>query len=295
MLSILIPTYKYNVFPLAENLCGQCKSSGINFEIIVIDDGSDGYREQNSRINNLDNCHYEVLPHNIGRSRIRNLLGLKSKYENLLFLDADILPVNQDFISIYLKHADDAKVVSGGLRYRDKKPQKNKLLRWTYGSLREAVPAKYRNRKPYQSLLSSNFLIHKPAFALNPFEEDMPDLRREDTLFSYHLMQQNVSVVHVDNPVYHEGLDDFEIAIEKEHQSLEGLLLMIRRKWLPADYTKISRLFKILERSGMKKIVGLLFIKTRNKLLANLSGENPSMILFDIYRLGYLCSISNKH
>ena len=295
MLSILIPTYNYNVFPLAENLYAQCRASGVDFEIIVIDDGSDGFQEENSAINNLENCRYERLPHNIGRSRIRNLLGTKAKYKYLLFLDADVMPVNQDFITAYLTSANDAKVVSGGLKYRDNKPSKTKLLRWTYGSQREAIPAKYRRRKPYQSLLSSNFLIHHATFTINPFEEDMPDLRREDTLFSYHLMQQNVPVFHIDNPVYHDGLDDFESAIEKEHQSLEGLLLMIRRNWLPADYTKMSRLFQTIEKSGMRKIVGTIFLKSKTTLLKNLSGDNPSMTLFDLYRVGYLCSITNKH
>ena len=40
MLSILIPTYNYNVFPLAQSIHKQCSDIDIDFEIIVLDDAS---------------------------------------------------------------------------------------------------------------------------------------------------------------------------------------------------------------------------------------------------------------
>ena len=40
MLSILIPTYNYDVFPLVENIHRQCKEATIDFEILINDDAS---------------------------------------------------------------------------------------------------------------------------------------------------------------------------------------------------------------------------------------------------------------
>ncbi len=295
MLSILIPTYNYNIFPLVQTLQTQCVETGIAFEIISIDDGSNGFSSDNNRMNSLDNCRFESLPHNIGRSKIRNLLGSKAKYQSLLFLDADVMPVNEDFIQIYIKEIGTAKVISGGLKYQEQKPESGKLLRWVYGNQRESLPAQYRQTKPYQTLLSSNFIIDKATFAKVPFEENMPDLRREDTLFSYHLMTAHVSVMHIENPVFHLGLDDFETAILKEKQSLEGLLLMLRRKMLPASYSKLSKLYSVINKLGLCSAVAGIFNSSEKSFLKNLSGENPSMMIFDAFRIGYMCSLSSKY
>ena len=59
MLSILIPTYNYNIAPLVNELFLQCELiPNLNFEILVYDDGSQLYHSENSKINNLKNCSF---------------------------------------------------------------------------------------------------------------------------------------------------------------------------------------------------------------------------------------------
>src|SRR5690554_7739581 len=82
MLSILIPTYNYNVFPLVQEVFRQCVKENIMFEIIVLDDSSQNFHEENNQINTLNNCFYTVLNQNIGRSAIRNLLSTKASFED---------------------------------------------------------------------------------------------------------------------------------------------------------------------------------------------------------------------
>lgn len=292
MLSVLIPTYNYNVYPLVEELHKQCIAAAIAYEILVFDDGSGGFISENSRISNLPGCRFETLQENIGRSKIRNLLGKSAAYNHLLFLDADVMPVRNDFIWQYVKEIDATeKVVAGGLRYRDDRPETTKMLRWTYGREREAVPAEKRREKPYQRLLASNFMISKSLFERVGFEENMPDLRREDTLFSYQLMQAKAAIHHIENPVYHDGLDNFDVAIRKEHQSLEGLKLMLDKKLLPPDYFGLASLYNNLRSTGFHRPVAWIFQKSRNRMIENLSSPQPSLIVFDLYRIGYLCSL----
>ena len=130
MLSILIPTYNYNIYPLVSEIQRQCLDCKIIFEIICFDDASPIFFIENQKINQFSNSHFEVLKENIGRSKIRNLLAKKAQYDWLLFLDADVLPENENFISEYIKYMDDeVKAVNGGLIYQKEKPEKSKLLR----------------------------------------------------------------------------------------------------------------------------------------------------------------------
>ena len=157
MLSILIPTYNYNVYNLVATLYKQLEKTGMIFEIICLDDASTTIFLENEKINSLVHCSYKKLETNIGRSRIRNLLAKKAKYDWLLFLDADVLPKNDDFILKYIEHIHtDEKIVNGGLLYVKEKPEKGKLLRWIYGKNREALTFKVRQKIPYQSFLTLN-------------------------------------------------------------------------------------------------------------------------------------------
>ncbi|OYX24078.1 MAG: hypothetical protein B7Z06_09320, partial [Flavobacteriales bacterium 32-35-8] len=137
MLSILIPTYNYNVVPLVNELHEQCLECGIMFEILVYDDGSKSQINSiNNTINNIQNCTFKELPDNIGRSSIRNLLGKNAQYESLIFLDADVIPFNKTFIKDYLNLINNPVSV-GGVIPTKKTPNKPHKLRWIYTKRRE--------------------------------------------------------------------------------------------------------------------------------------------------------------
>lgn len=294
MLSILIPTYNYNSFELISCLHKQAEKSGISFEIICLDDASPLIFPENETINHLQNARYELLKTNIGRSKIRNLLAQKAKFDWLLFLDADVIPIKDNFLAAYIPFInEEIKIVNGGLHYQPEKPKKEKLLRWVYGNKREALSYKNRGRSPYLSFLTLNFLIHKSIFEKVSFNENIPNLRHEDTLFSYDLMLKKIKIIHIDNPIYHLGLDPFDIAIKKEKESLMALKNLIDSNLLAPDYVRISKLYTKITALKIRFIFILFHKMTRILFLKNLSGNSPSLFLFDLYRLGYLCSIEN--
>ncbi|PWA07199.1 glycosyltransferase family 2 protein [Flavobacterium psychrotolerans] len=295
MLSILIPTYNYNVFELVSTLHKQVEATGIIFEIICLDDASNLFFLENEKINGLEHSSYEILETNIGRSKIRNLLAKKAKYDWLLFLDSDVFPKKESFISEYIQQINtEEKIVNGGLLYQTEKPEKSKLLRWVYGKKREALPYNTREHNPYLCFLTLNFLIPKAVFEKVSFNETIPNLRHEDTLFSYNLMQKKIKIVHIDNPIYHYGLDDFENAIKKENDSLLALKHLIDNRLLPTDYIRISKIFSKIKDLKLIPIFSFFHKTTRIPFLKNLSSTNPSLFLFDLYRLGYLCTLENK-
>ncbi len=292
MLSILIPTYNYNVCNLVFEINNQALSNNIKFEIIVLDDASNTFLEENNKINDIKNCSYKILEENIGRSKIRNLLSKKANFNWLLFLDADVIPKSSNFIKNYIKYIDnEIKIVNGGIEYQKEKPDKSKIFRWLYGIKRESVNFTKRAQKPYLRFLTLNFLIHKSIFETVKFNEELPNLRHEDTVFSYDLMQRNIKIVHIDNPIIHLGIDDFEIAIKKEQQSVIALKNLIDKKLISKDYVSISKLYFKIRKFKLLFIFKLLFSLFEKIILKNLSSKNPSLLLFDLYRISYLCTL----
>jgi len=292
MLSILIPTYNFNISGLVSELHRQCELAQIDFEIMVLDDASGAFLTENNRVNELEHCTFAVLPSNIGRSKIRNLLAKKSKFDWLLFLDADTFPMHDSFISSYVSEIPKGEfAINGGIRYSDDIPDKDKVLRWTYGKDREALDAKTRNENRYLAFLSLNFLIPKKLFEKVKFDETLPNLRHEDTVFSYQMMKSKVPVKHIENPVLHLGLDTFDVMLKKEHESLLALKSLLDEGKIADDYVKMGHYYRFLKKTHLDFFVRNFFQLTRKSLLSDISKAKPSLFWYDVYRIGYLCSI----
>lgn len=295
MLSILIPVYNYNVFRLVENVHNQALECNIVFEIICLDDGSTLFLAENENINQLKNSRFSILDKNIGRSAIRNLLARRATYQNLLFLDADTIPVQKDFLSTYIAQINnDEKVVYGGILYENTQPSKNKLLRWFYGKKREALTTSERNKNPYISFLTLNFLIKKSIFKKVNFNENIPNLRHEDTLFSYQLMQSKMEVIHIENPVYHLGLEDSKTFLKKSEESVIGLKNLVDSNLMSSNYVKLSHYFLLLKKYGFQSLTAFCFKTLKPFFIKQLLSKKPSLFLFDLYRLGYYCTLKSK-
>ena len=292
MLSILIPTYNYNVYPLVLELHKQCEKCGIDYEIVVLDDAGELFFTENQAINVLNNCVFSANNHNSGRSKMRNLLAQKSKYDWLLFLDADTIPLHENFISTYTKYISATKqIVYGGIKYSDEIPNENNTLRWYYGKKREAIEAEKRNSKPYISFLTLNFLIPKSFFEIVSFNENIPNLRHEDTLFSYEISKKKMAILHINNPIIHLGLDTNKVFLDKTRESVVALKNLVEKHLIEDSYVRLSQLFLKIKHLKCTFIFAYLFKKFKSKTEKQLCSKNPSMLLFDLYRLGYYCTL----
>lgn len=292
MLSILIPTYNYNIYSLVQGLYEQAVQLNIDFEIVVLDDGSTKFVEENSKINSLDNCFFTINSDNLGRSKTRNLLAKNATYNWLLFLDADTFPKSNQFLANYLLHFDDnSDAINGGIVYQLESPEKNKLLRWKYGIEREALSAEKRNDNPYLSFLTLNFLIRKDVFNAVSFNEDIPNLRHEDTLFSYDLSQKNIKIKHIENPIIHYGLDTSEQFLKKSKEAVQNLKYLNDNNLITSDYVKLLKLSNSIKALGLKSLFAQLHKIFSKKIEKNLLSQKPSMYLFDFYRVTYLSSL----
>lgn len=293
MISILIPTYNYDVFPLVENLFNQCEKEGVEYEILVLDDCSNNPAiiEKNSEIRKFRNVALLRNQTNLGRTHTRKLLAKKAKYNWLLLLDADVIPAQENFISEYTKALDSKyNVVLGGYSYTEFNNDFSTSLRWKYGTEREQAPASERNKNPYGYVFSGNILIDKQTFLENNFNKNI-NIYGMDIYFSYSLFRNKISVLHIDNPIIHLGLEQNEVFFKKSLQSVEN-----RRKYL-ADLPEIGKINSLLKHyNRLKKIrltglVSFIFKIFEPYLKKKILSESPSIFLFDLYRLGYICSL----
>ncbi|MBQ4822194.1 glycosyltransferase family 2 protein [Aquimarina sp. MMG016] len=290
MLSILIPTYNYDITLLVRQLKVQLEKVSLTYEIIVADDASSHSEiiKKNKGIEKLSFCKYIGLKENIGRSKIRNLLTKQANHDNLLFLDADVVPLHDSFIQVYLDHLPlVTDVVYGGIVYQAKKPKKQQVLRWKYGNNREALSVEKRVKEPYISFLTLNFLIKKSVFDKVTFNEEIPNLRCEDTLFAMEAKKNKLSIHHIHNPIIHLGLETSEIFLKKSLESIDVRKSFVKEKLLYSHQTKITHLAKKIYKLRLHILVVLAYRLIGSFLKRNILSANPSMIAFDLYRLGY--------
>lgn len=288
MLSILIPTYNYNVYPLVLELHQQCKILNITFEILCYDDGSTEEVLKNDQINTLPNATFAKLPSNIGRSAIRNLLAKDASFDTLLFLDADVKVPRKNFISLYLENLnDDTQIIYGGILYQKERPNKEKLLRWTYGNSRESLSVTERDKRPYLRFLTLNFLIKKEVFNSVRFNEEIPNLRHEDTLFALNSKKANIHIKHIDNAIIHLGIESSQIFLKKSLESVQALKNFVDLGLIENHETALSKTANLVKRYYLKAPIVILFNLLNKRMEANILSKNPSLLLFDIYRLGY--------
>ena len=149
-LSVLIPIFNWDVRELVNSLAAQLEDWNGPVEIILLDDGSqDNFQKLNRTLTTQPNVRYKELPHNVGRTAIRNQLAAVAQHEWLLLLDNDSLLPDPRFLTRYAAARDRAAVLIGGTRYETTPPPDPALfLRWRYGQAREARPAAVRQAAP---------------------------------------------------------------------------------------------------------------------------------------------------
>lgn len=296
MISICIPIYNQDVSGLVEALQEQVNTLPVPVEILLLDDGSDDHFEKiNRKLEKTAFVNYSMLPENVGRSKIRNILADKASFPYLLFLDCDTQIVRKDFLDSYLAETNKHTVVCGGHKYGEKPDNYELLLHWLAGSKREMKPLYVRKRRPYHSFMTGNFMIKRAVFDNIRFREDLRGYGHEDTLFGYDLKKHGVSIHHIDNPILHAGLEKSHHFLMKTRDGLQNLLISYRITGYDSDYAKMIRIlrtYRMIHYLKMCTPLSVLCKVLEKPMLTNLTGRKPCLWVFDLYKLGNLCRAS---
>ncbi len=304
MLSILVPAYNVDVQPLVHDLLRQARQLNIPFEIIVEDDATPDkhWCAENHTLVMEPEVTYIQNIENIGRAKTRNHLANAAQYPYLLFIDGDAGMKQSDYISQYVQyirfhqHADVPFVVLGGVAYREMTPDPAFRLRWKYGIAREQKTAAVRNLTPYRSFTPFNMLATKSVFEKVSFDEWFTSYGYEDTFFGDQLRQKGIPVSHIDNELYHDGIDSNEEYVRKMMGAIDNLAALHRDNRLPEGFVRDNRLlctYLKCKRVRMAGVIGLCLRAFRTPLrwLAVRASSLPAL---DLLKLGRLMEAQSK-
>ncbi len=292
MISILIPCFDYNAYPLVSILEKQALMLKIDFEIICIDDGSfSSKNDLNQKINLLTNSKFIELKKNIGRINNRLLLSEKSQYEWLIFIDVDTLPNEDNFLKNYIDQLNKGTLIIGGCTYK-KPDNENFSLRYKFGKFREEISSDIRNKNPYKYISSCNFMCKRDVLidilaSINTISYG------NDYVFGSLIKKKEIDIKHIDNPVLIDNIDENQIFIKKTHHALDNLISSYNKKIIKKHSISILKAYIILDTLLMKNIFVKITDLFKNLLNRNLHCKDPNLFLFDLYRLNYLCKIKN--
>lgn len=294
MLSILIPIYNFDCRQLVADLDRQCQNCGIAYEIVVQDDDSTLHFQHLNKTINAISSQVKYIPatRNLGRAAIRNALAAKAQFDYLLFLDCDVKVVRADFIRTYVQAIIPETILVGGHVYQSFPPKNPELyLHWYYGLHREQSTLAKRLAKANQHFTSVNFLMPANVFQHIRFDTSLKQYGHEDTLFGLALAAQGVSIVQLNNPVEHLGIEPTEQFLQKNAQAIENLLYLTENG--KNIETRLTKSYDLIIRLRLRWLGKLLFQLSKPYLEQQLRKRNFNLRWFDIWKLGMMCQLSD--
>lgn len=318
MISILIPTYNYTCAHLVCELQKQCEEvqasvDGFNYEIIVADDCSTDIKtsEENAIISLLPHCRYETQDVNIGRAAIRNWLIKQAQYDWLILMDCDAEVISDDFIYRYWQAivapskedfpSNDTnqspykvpRIIVGGTSTPRTAPRGHEL-RLKYELAAEGIrTVKARRQHPSLFFGTFNFVCHRTILTQIPFDERCIEYGYEDALFGIKASGNGYSIIHIENPLLHKGINDNITFLKHSEEALRTL----NRLGSPmTEHARVARAAAFFKSSKLKRLtllplILILYRMSASLIRRNLTSRFPDLNLFAFYKLGYYLSL----
>ena len=300
VLSVCIPVFNSDVKELVVAIAKQIAINNYPVEIIVLDDASRADFEAINRnsLDGINNTRYISLPINVGRSAIRNRFLDLANGEFLLFIDGDSHVIKEDFIGNYLQsiQSTSGDMIFGGSIYQNERPPRDKYLRWKYSICRESKSVTDRANSRY-GFKTNNFCIKKAVLKEYPFDERIKGYGHEDTLFGFVLLQNNIKILHIENPVLNSCLDSNPIFLEKTKQSIQNLWFIHEEIQPNIDFINHVRLLKTYYH--FKKLRAIPLLRFVNYFVGKMNERQLksgwfTLRMFDFYKLALLINIAKK-
>lgn len=293
-LSILIPVYNDSAVGLAQVLQRQAEAiSGLEYEIMIVDDGSTDSSTiaENTSIERLRNCRFVRGKRHDCRSAMRNALQKHARYPWRLMVDARLSILGDDFLERYLQSARDGEpcVVCGGVEVRGSDEMMRENLRFRYEKHEERNhSAGVRQRRPYLSFRATNMMYHGSVLERVPYCERIKGYGYEDVMLGKNMQEAKMSVRHISNPVAYTSFEGNASYLGKVE---EALLTLRTFDTELALYSPLLCAERRLRGFGMLPLVRLFHRLFSTLERRNLTGSRPSLLVFKLYKLGYLVSL----
>ncbi len=255
-------------------------------EVLVCDDFSTAYVRNNQEACEQNEFTFLKIKKNLGRISVRKKLAKTSRFNWLLFVDADMLPKTDEYVVKYTNFikSNKADIAIGGCCYLNEKKPFN--LRLRYGRNREEIIAEKRNLNPYNSILFGNVLIKKELFS-EVFDDFKDNAYGEDIYLSSSIKSLNKDVVHLPNETYHLGLENNREFVKKIQKSGEMHARLDSNSTLDLSHIKLVRTYSLLKRYKLNIMMKLVLTITSPFLKTVLYVFGAPILFVDLLRLFY--------
>lgn len=300
-LSILIPAYNSQCCRLVRDLYDDAIAAGLKaFEIVVAEDGSDDIvilRQHKQAFRQLPSVRHIVRQENVGRSAIRNFLAQEARYEWLLFIDSHMsftaasLCDKGSFLRSYL--SVEGELLYGGYVVEASDNRWRTFLRFRYEKASANINVQHFGRcgasNDFSHFHTANFLIRRDIMLAHPFDEKLYRYGYEDDLFGRELSEMGLSLVRVDNPLTFTTFEENAVFVNKTEQALITLHELAGRM---EGFSRLLVWCKKMERWHLVTPYLYIYRWRKEKWRATLCGDSPSLLIFQLYKLGFFLSLS---
>lgn len=291
-LSVLIPAFNHVCVKLVRDLLAQLRAEAVDYEIIVAEDGSTDLSAvaENAQIEAWEGCRHLRRKENVGRASIRNVLAREARLTYLLYIDADMTMLNDQYIRRYLQ-SDCDTVIDGGVAIGGDEKALRGNLRYRYEKAEEANhTAPMRQLMPYQHLHTANLLIRRDLMLAYPFDERFHRYGYEDVLLGKTLHQQHIAIAHIDNPL---GFCSFEDNPDFVAKTEEGLQTLHEFRDELRGYSRMLTFVGNIHLGIVRGAIRFWHLLMGGIERRSLCGSHPNLTVFKLYRLGYFMGINN--
>jgi hypothetical protein len=103
-------------------------------------------------------------------------------------------------------------------------------------------------------------------------------------------LQKDYKIKHLNNEVYHLGLDENSIFVSKTKKATENLIFVDSQQLIETKEMPLLNLVRIISGAKMTKIVGKFY-----PFFEKLSIQKSSVFFLNCLKVSYLCHLKAKH
>ena len=137
-------------------------------------------------------------------------------------------------------------------------------------------------------------LIKKKSFNKVKFDKSIVKYGHDDTELSFQLSLLEAKVNHIENPVEHGDIDSSLVYLKKTKEALENLMLLYKNRQIDSNFVKLILLFKWLSNLKLTYMISKCYLLLEKNIFKNLKGNNPNLLAFNLFRIGYLCTLKTN-
>ncbi len=279
-LSVLIPFYKDDPLDLLQALTTQKVNADL-VEIILYDDGTND-KKINERVKKYAKTAkmrivFLEAKENKGRSFARNALKDNAQANWILYLDADMRPIGENFLANYIKtiSTGEADIIFGGFEVSKQKHSQHTELHRALSQSSDCLNAEEREKSGAQYVCSSNLCVRASVLENEGFDNRFEGWGWEDSEWAARA-NKKYRLVHIDNPALHLGLESTDTLLERFKNSGKNYKRFVTSHPQLAKKLKLYKIAKKLAnipgqkfmRPFLKLVVKLPFIPTKIRLAA---------------------------